>query len=282
VYTVPWQWYHTFHPCYSTLLCSNAFLFFLASRHVVEVLCSRLASTAKLFLVGFSLGANTLVKYLGETGLAGHDKLPKNVAGAVSLCNPMRINHARLESPWSQILTLGAKKHFFQHRRSVNQMTCDNYQKAIQHATLYSKNLAEMAESAKPYMIRNSIRYPFENSLGYQSKEEYWNEASSQNYIAHISVPILVCFAGDDKIACQNTLAIMNSCLSNPNVILVQTPCGGHIGWHTSTHGNFVDRTAVKFISAVLRREHWDMVAESRMEAARRSRNLANGLQSKL
>ena len=249
---------------------------------MVEVLSSRLAPGAKLFLVGFSLGANTVVKYLGEMGLAGKDKLPRNVAGAASLCNPMKIDHSKLKSPWSQILTLGMKRHLFQHRNFVDQFTCQNYRKASRQMMYHSKSLDEMTGIMVPHVIRNSVRFPFENSIGYENSEEFWNEASSKNYIAHVPVPLLLCFATDDDISFHNTLAAMNTCLSNPNVILVQTKCGGHIGWNTATHGNFVDRTVTQFVSSVIRKEHWNLVAESRMEASRKSRSLANGIQSKL
>lgn len=250
-------------------------------RNVIEVLCSRLTSNAKLFIIGFSLGANTVVKYLGESGLTGDHQFPTNIAGAVSLCNPLLIDHSRLRAPWSQILTFGAKKHMLQQRHVVKQMKCDNFKQAMHHATFYSKSLAELSGYTLPYMIRNSTRYPFENSLGYVSNEEYWDEASSKNYIANVSVPLMVCFAGDDSIT-SKVSSFMSTCLSNPNVIMVQTPCGGHIGWHDkSIHGNFVDRTVAQFINAVLRKEHWSMVEEGRKKAAQRLKKGLN-MQSKL
>jgi|AntRauTorckE5430_2_1112549.scaffolds.fasta_scaffold04050_3 hypothetical protein len=241
-------------------------------RNVVEVLSSRQSPNAKLFLVGFSMGANTLVKYLGESALAGNDCLPPNVTGAISFANPMKINPRNLKAPWNQILTMGAKQQMRQHEKTTSQMTCHHYQNAIQKASslLHSSSLADISSHIAPYMIRNSNQYPFHNSIGYESSEEYWNEASSLNYISHVSIPLLVCFANDDGIA-ETTIAAMNTCLSNPNVIIARTPCGGHMGWHCSNRLNpfgswnfksskdvdksWADRVAVLFISAVLRTE---------------------------
>ena len=251
-------------------------------RNVVDVLTSRLDDSdvnANLFLVGFSLGANTVVKYLGES--ANH--LPKKVAGGVSLCNPMRINHSHLASPWREILSFGAKKHYFQHRRSTNQMTCRHYQDGISPTKFtHRSDINKMTANMVPFMIRNSPQYPFENTIGYDSNVDYWNEASSQNYISRVPVPLLVCFASDDKIAYHNTVSSLNASLSNPNVMIIQTPCGGHIGWHSSLggiHGHYGDRAAVKFIQAVMKRGcHWErMIVTNRTKIARDSRELLTG-----
>lgn len=58
-------------------------------RLVVQHLCRRLAEGQSLFAAGYSLGANILIKYLGEEGLSG--TLPKQVAGGISLGNPLGI-----------------------------------------------------------------------------------------------------------------------------------------------------------------------------------------------
>ena len=280
-------------------------------RNVVQVLSSRQSPEAKLFLVGFSMGANTLVKYLGESApLAGNAcLLPQNVAGAISFANPMKINHSYLKAaPWNQILTTGAKKHMLSHETTMRQMTCPHYQNAFQKASslLHSRSLADMSSHLLPYMIRSSTQYPFHNSIGYGSNEEYWNDASSLNYIAHVSIPLLVCFANDDSIA-ETTVAAMNTCLSNPNVIIARTPCGGHMGWHCSNRLNpfgswnfkssnevdksWGDRVAVQFISAILRTEEDtspcdDHLSEwrdkSRKDISYFARSLSNRLDAKL
>jgi predicted alpha/beta-fold hydrolase len=236
-------------------------------RNVIQVLSSRQAPSANLFLIGFSMGANTLVKYLGECGAAGAaGGLPPNVIGAISFANPMHIHDANLRPPWSQILTIGAKKNMRHHTNTTKQMTCHHYQNATQKAAS-STHLSDMTHHTAPYMIRNSTQYPFENSIGYANNEEYWKDSSSRNYITHISIPLLVCFANDDGIA-ETTMAAMNTCLSNPNVIIARTPCGGHMGWHCSNRLNpfgswrfksekevdkcWSDRVAVQFMRAVL------------------------------
>jgi predicted alpha/beta-fold hydrolase len=237
-------------------------------RNVVQVLCSRQSPDAKLFLVGFSMGANTVVKYLGESGPA--HGLPNNVAGAISFCNPMEIDHSKLKFPWSHVLTLGGKRHMWTQRPSTKQMTCKNYQHAINRASssFHCNHLDEMTASTAPYMIRNSPMYPYQSSIGYQSKEEYWRDASSKNYISNVSIPLLMCYANDDNIV-RERKSMIEACLMNPNIIVVCTPCGGHIGWHCAqnplnpfgsyhftskqeTDKSWADRVAVKFISTLM------------------------------
>lgn len=60
-------------------------------RCVVQQLSSRMANNnVPIFLIGNSLGANVVTKYLGEEGLAG--SLPECVAGAISLGNPLLVS----------------------------------------------------------------------------------------------------------------------------------------------------------------------------------------------
>lgn len=243
-------------------------------RNVVQILCSRQAPNAKLFLIGFSMGANTLVKYLGESGMErethGHG-VPSNVAGAISFCNPMVIDHSKLPFPWSHVLTLGAKRQRWKQRASTKQMTCTNYQNAITRAQsiFHCHHLEDMTAHTAPYMIRNSPQYPYRNSIGYECKEDYWKDASCKHYISNVSIPLLMCYANDDDIAEKDSKSIIKACLMNPNIIVVCTPCGGHIGWHCTRHplnlfGSFhfksqnetdkswADRVAVKFISTLI------------------------------
>lgn len=238
-------------------------------RSTVEILSSRYTKS-KLFLVGFSMGANTLVKFLGESS----DKLPPNLVGAVSLANPFIIQHSKLKFPMSNLMTAGTRKHMKAHTETIRQMSDDSIQDAFKKATSFrqSSSLSDISKYTSPFMIRNSIEYPYQNSIGYSSNEEYWKEASSRNYVANVSIPLLIVFADDDILTADSTIRSFGACLSNPNIIIARTPCGGHMGWHTSNWNNpfgsycftsandsnmtWSERTVIKFISAVLWKEN--------------------------
>lgn len=179
------------------------------------------------------MGANTLVKYLGECGLS--TTLPKNIIGAVSLGNPMKINDEYIQKPWEDILRISAKKAIFQHRNEIR--NCPYFKENFYKALLAS-TLPEVISISTQRMIRNNPSYPFETRIGYDSVHQYWDEASCYKYIAHVSVPLIVTYASDDDIACTSTTKYMNFGLSNPNVIFVNTATGGHLGWHHAMRNN--------------------------------------------
>lgn len=228
-----------------------------------------------MILVGYSMGANTLVKYLGECGTA--DTLPKNVIGAASLGNPFKIDHTKIEKPWSHILRLGAKKTLFQHRKRLEY--CPHFQKHLTNAYL-APSLADLTSISIKQMIRNESVYPFNTKIGYESNEEYWHEASSYRYIANVAIPLIVAYAEDDNISCTNTRKYMHYGLANPNVIFVNTSSGGHLGWHHAMKNNpfgswlfyskhevnkdWGSRMVIKFADAVINKKFHQNISDQK------------------
>jgi len=208
---------------------------------------------SKLFIVGYSKGANTLLKYLGETGMEGNT--PVQIGGAISLCNPLIINYSELKLPWSHVLRWGAKKQIIKHSPKLRKMSDLHFQSAMRDA-VYSSSLSNLSISTAPYLIRNSSESPFETKIGYSNQEEYWNDASSQAYVPHIAIPFLICFSKDDDIANCATSAVFGKCLANPNCIVVSTESGGHIGWHCVNNNNIV--TSWNFKSNIMKNKSWD------------------------
>lgn len=65
-------------------------------RLAVDFVAKKLAPDQPLFLIGYSLGASLVVKYLGREGLKhGCNKIPRCVAGAISVSNPLHAGNAR-------------------------------------------------------------------------------------------------------------------------------------------------------------------------------------------
>jgi predicted alpha/beta-fold hydrolase len=49
--------------------------------------------------------------------------------------------------------------------------------------------------------------------------------------VGHFSVPLLKVAANDDFMVFGQFARNLNHCLENLNVAVVQTRCGGHLGW---------------------------------------------------
>jgi predicted alpha/beta-fold hydrolase len=187
---------------------------------------------APMFLVGNSLGANLVTKYLGEEGLYG--TIPKAVAGGISLGNPLHIHASHMDFPWSHILSLGARKGILQNLYNfIPMMKSPQYRKAIRNALL-SNTIGEFDESMAPIFIRNEPDYPFSVKVGYEDGKSYWHDSSSYRMIPHVPVPFLLLTSQDDFLVYKGSTEKMSYSVSNPNVMVVKTKCGGHLGWHES------------------------------------------------
>jgi len=232
-------------------------------RCTVWRISARLGPTSMLFLVGNSLGANLVTKYLGEEGLSG--TLPKCVAGGVALGNPMSINSRKASKYASPLMALGIKKFLVENWSSIRHFVFRDrgFRTAIRRALLVP-TLGQVDDALAPTMVRNDPNYPFSFRVGYENGEAYWKEASSFRYVQHISVPTLQLIAGDDFLIFHPFRGRLRYCMTNPNVLVVETKCGGHLGWQESPPDSsgglfglaegtsWADAATTDFIAAVL------------------------------
>mmetsp|Transcript_3405 Transcript_3405/g.7062 ORF Transcript_3405/g.7062 Transcript_3405/m.7062 type:complete len:498 (-) Transcript_3405:231-1724(-) len=229
-------------------------------RALVQHITARLGENCYLFVVGNSLGANLVAKYLGEEGLSG--TLPDKVAGGVTLGNPMSINSSTMHKLFSPLLTLGVKKLALENWSSIRKMKEPHFRSAMRKA-MCSFTLGEWDDNMAPIFARNEPIYPFAFRVGYKDGKAYWNDASSFRQIRYIPVPTLQIMAADD-ILCYNPFKnTFTYSLANPNVMIVETRCGGHLGWQESPpqrDGTFdfsgtswSDVATTDFIEAVLK-----------------------------
>lgn len=235
-------------------------------RSVVNILAHRMAEdvpNACIFIAGYSLGANLIVKYLGEEGLAG--TLPHKVKAGLSLGNPLRINSGNLKFPWNVLLGAGIKRGvLLKHYQSLKQMRCETHQRHLFDA-LMAPTLGELDHRVSPVLIRNDIHYPFTTHIGFKNGQDYWDQASSCNYIQHVSVPLMVVMSKDDFLIRHVAMEYIPHCIqSNPNVIFIESETGGHLGWNVvkgnnpfgdnpfGSAPNWCDELSSKFIESLI------------------------------
>lgn len=138
-----------------------------------------------IFLLGYSLGANIITKYLGEESL--HGTLPKCIAGGAAMGNPLHIHSGSIAFPWNMVLAAGIKRTILQNYKTLKQFREPGYQAAVKKA-LMSRTIAQLDDTFSRYLIRNEGEPPYEMKLGYDGGgEEYWQDASSHRYVAHVS-----------------------------------------------------------------------------------------------
>ncbi|XP_042419443.1 embryogenesis-associated protein EMB8-like isoform X1 [Zingiber officinale] len=167
---------------------------------------------APIFAVGTSIGANILVKYLGEEG----ENTP--LAGATSIC-----------SPWD--LVVGDR---FISRKLVQRL----YDKALAiglkgYAQLHQSTLIRLANwegIRKSTSVRDFDNHATCHVGRFETVDTYYRCCSSVNFIGKVAVPLLCINALDDPV-CTREAIPWDECRANKNVVLATTTHGGHLAY---------------------------------------------------
>ncbi|XP_054825459.1 embryogenesis-associated protein EMB8-like isoform X1 [Prosopis cineraria] len=175
---------------------------------------NKLYPDANIYAVGWSLGANILVRYLGQETHA----CP--LSGAVSLCNPFNLVltddnfHKGFNNVYDRVLAKGLRKNFKKH--------------ALLFEDIGGEYNIELAINAKS--IREYDDGLTRVSFGFKSVDEYYSNSSSADSIKHVQIPLLCVQAANDPIAPSGGIP-REDIKENPNCLLIVTPKGGHLGW---------------------------------------------------
>ncbi|KAI9205562.1 Alpha/Beta hydrolase protein [Polychytrium aggregatum] len=182
----------------------------LALEHI-----QRCCPGAPMIGVGFSLGANIMLKALGEMGTA----CP--LVSAVSVSNPydMLVSSRAVHRQWfgsnvySKVMAMKLKSVFKEHITHF-----ENHDEIDADHVLQSRNTTEFDDR----MTRRSFRY--------RSVDEYYRLSSSVLQLPNVRIPMLCLHSLDDPISDREAIPF-GEVRCNPYVVLATTPRGGHLGW---------------------------------------------------
>jgi hypothetical protein len=169
---------------------------------------------ATLFAVGYSLGANVLLKLLGET----KENSPFNAAVAVSA--PMRLDLCanKMNRGFSRFyqhlllkdLHLSLEKKYEHH----------DMQKLIGLKKEDIKNLKNFWEFDEVYTAKVN---------GFESAQDYYTKSSSKQYLRSIKIPTLIIHAKDDPFMTEAVIPKQEEV--SDSVELEISENGGHVGF---------------------------------------------------
>ena len=170
----------------------------------------KMSPQSPISLVGYSLGANIVLKLAGELGAEG-----KNYLSQVVAISPP----ADLKSS-VHMLQMGANQFYQKHFvRLLLKDVKDRYKKFPELPRInFHPNLS----------LFEFDEYYIAPSLGYSCAYEYYEACSAKRFVPNIDIPCNVLFAKDDPI-------INPDCLDNvhvpSHVNVYKTECGGHLGF---------------------------------------------------
>jgi len=203
------------------------------------------------------LGANLVTKYLGEEGLFA--TLPSNVAGGITFGNPMSMDTSNIDMIFSPVMALGVKKSVLMNWSAFRGMKEPGFQAALRKAML-ATTLGQFDDALAPMYARNDPYFPFAFRIGYKEGKSYWTDASSYRLSRYVSVPLLQVIAGDDFLVFSPFRNRLSYSISNPNVMVVETKAGGHLGWQEAPpngkgfgpSSSWANAMTTEFIEAIL------------------------------
>eukprot|EP00252_Welwitschia_mirabilis_P001173 TRINITY_DN11092_c0_g1_i1.p1 TRINITY_DN11092_c0_g1~~TRINITY_DN11092_c0_g1_i1.p1 ORF type:complete len:464 (-),score=44.44 TRINITY_DN11092_c0_g1_i1:233-1624(-) len=190
-------------------------------QHVIQHI-SNIFPESNVYAVGWSLGANILVRYLGE------ERSDCLLSGAVSLCNPFHLPVADediqkgFNDVYNRALAKALSRIFRRHLRLFEGIEGE-----------YDLSLAANAKSIREFDA-GLTRVCF----GFNSVDEYYTNSSSSLSIKHVHKPLLCIQAENDPIAPSRAIP-EEEIKENSNCLLVVTPYGGHLGWVSGAEAPF-------------------------------------------
>jgi hypothetical protein len=202
--------------------------------HVIHYLQSWFPQV-RIGAVGFSLGANILLKYLGEQG----GNCPLAAAAAVS-------------PPFALDRSMEAIEN------SIGRMYNTYFMRALRQKMQARAPLLEGLVDLEQVLAAETFR-ELDEALtvplyGYADVWEYYRENSSGRFLATISVPTLIIRALDDPLFHPADIPY-DVLAANPCLTTAITAQGGHVGFAEGQPGRFnwwAERQVARFLAAYL------------------------------
>ncbi|KAI9209501.1 Alpha/Beta hydrolase protein [Polychytrium aggregatum] len=169
--------------------------------------------------IGFSLGANIILKAVGEMGSDCPFIAAISVGNPYDLLISSRALHRSLVGKiYSAAMTVSLKSLFRSHIDAIKDQELIDPDHVLK-----ARRITDFDDRATRIAFR------------YRTVDEYYRLGSSAPHIPNVRVPLLCLHAIDDPIAHKEALPY-HEIRSNPYAILATTQQGGHLGWWS---GNF-------------------------------------------
>ncbi|NIJ51645.1 YheT family hydrolase [Dyadobacter arcticus] len=185
-------------------------------------------------LIGFSLGGNLTLKYLGETDREIDTRITKAMVFSV----PMDLKACSLA-------IILPKNSVYMHRflRSLHPK--------VRSKSAIFPDIIKMADKGVVRTLYDFDHHYTAPIHGFQSADDYYEQCSSMHFVENISIPTLIIHAKNDPIVPVESLPL-EIIRNHEDVSLVITPDGGHCGFRPATLIDgcyWSERRALEFLS---------------------------------
>ncbi|MDT8421716.1 MAG: alpha/beta fold hydrolase [Desulfuromonadales bacterium] len=177
------------------------------------VVCHAAPAYKRIFLIGFSMGGNMGLLYLGKLAKA----VPRQVQGSISFSVPCDLTDASV--------ALARKENTLYMKRFLLLLHQKIKIKKAHFPRQIDDHGYHRLKSFKDFDGRYTA--PIH---GFASAEDYWQQCSCRPWLSRIRVPSLIVNALDDPFLAGGCYPV-EECAGSPHVRLEITRYGGHVGF---------------------------------------------------
>ncbi len=185
---------------------------------------------SELYINGFSLGGNVVLKYLGE-----RERIPKQIKAVIAISVPCDLHGSCIE--------LHKFKNVLYHDRFKKYLITKLKQKQIQFPDKVSsadiKNIKTLKDFDEVYTSK---------AHGFKDALDYYEKCSCLQFLKNISIPTLIINAKNDSFLSPECYPIEEA-KSNSNLHLEMPNYGGHVGFVDKNNVYYNEIRALEFIS---------------------------------
>ena len=176
-------------------------------------------SYKNIVLLGYSMGGNITLKYLGET-----QQTHTALKGAVTISVP-----CDLEGSSNALATWNNTIYIQRFLRTLKKKSLTKIEKfpdnnLNKEAILHAKSFAD---------FDNAVTAPV---AGFKNAKDYWTQSSSRQFLPEIQLPTLIINALDDTFLSESCFPFKEA-TSNQQLFLETPTYGGHVGFNTAIYG---------------------------------------------
>lgn len=183
-----------------------------------------------LAVVGFSLGGNVLLKWLGEKG----DELPAEVTGCAA-CVPYNLGNCARELEKSA-LSRSYRWYMVRRLKARVRQVLERFPGAIRREDL-----------ERVRTLTDFDRVVTAPLNGFLDEEDYWRRSSSLFHLPGIRRRALLLNAADDPFLAPGDLPY-DSVAANPHLTLEVTEHGGHLGYIGPGWFPWIEHRVLRFL----------------------------------
>ena len=183
----------------------------------------------KIYIKGFSLGGNLLLKYLGESR-----EIPSQIKAGIAISVPCDLNGSCIE--------LHRFNNILYHNRFKNHLVGKLKEKKSQFPDKVNDTMIFGIKTLKDFDdVYTSKAHGFTDALDYYAK------CSSIQFVPNIKTPTLIINALNDSFLSPECYPVKHAKM-NSNIFLEMPQFGGHVGFVDKKNVYYNERRALEFV----------------------------------